>query len=51
MSKRNVVINVTKKDYVFIDGETGEEISKEEFDRRHKKGFGVNLGGFGGKIG
>lgn len=44
MSKGNVTINITKDDYVFIDGATGEELTKEEFDRRHKAVPASNLG-------
>jgi len=44
MAKGKVTINITKTDYVYIDGETGEELTKAEFNRRHNKGIKSILG-------
>ena len=41
MAKRNVTINITKKPYAYIDGATGEELTKEEFFQRAR---GLNVG-------
>jgi hypothetical protein len=35
MSKGKVEINITKQQYDFIDGATGEKISPEEFAKRY----------------
>ena len=32
---KNININITKKDYVYINGETGQELTKEEFIAKH----------------
>jgi len=41
---KNVRINVTKKIKTYIDGETGEQITEEEFKRRYSKIARLNLG-------
>lgn len=33
--KKEVIIDITKKTYEFIDGATGEKISAEEFAKRY----------------
>ena len=43
--KGKILTNITKSDYGFIDGRTGEELTKEQFDRKYKKVGGLNLGG------
>lgn len=42
MAKKKVSINITKTDYAYIDGESGEEISRDEFVQKTR---GLNLGG------
>ncbi len=37
-----VSVNITKKEYVFIDPETGEILSPKQFDKKYRA---VNLGG------
>ena len=32
---KNININITKKDYVYINGETGQKLTKEEFIAKH----------------
>lgn len=45
MAKGKVSVNITDKSYVFIDGATGEELTQEEFNRRHRQGgVGAILG-------
>lgn len=43
----NVNINITKKEHVYIDGQTGEELTKEQFLQKHggiKATLRANLG-------
>lgn len=42
--KHKVEINIIKNEYAFIDGATGEKITKEEFDRRYRKVPAANNG-------
>lgn len=44
MAKHKIEINIVKHEYGFIDGQTGEKLSKEEFDRRYRKVPAANLG-------
>lgn len=37
MAKKKTRINVTETNYVYIDGRTGDRLTKEEFDRRYKQ--------------
>ncbi|HNU95669.1 MAG TPA: hypothetical protein PKK32_01765 [Candidatus Paceibacterota bacterium] len=36
MSKK-IVTNITKQEYVIIDGETGKELTSEEFERLYSQ--------------
>ncbi len=45
MAKHKIDINITKHEYGFIDGQTGEELTQEQFNRKYKKIGGFDLGG------
>lgn len=49
MKKGKVNIKITKNETIFIDGETGDALTPQEFARRHKKG--IDLGGLRKKVG
>lgn len=44
---RKVSVNITKKDYEYIDGATGESLTPQQFAARHRKGARAFLGGNG----
>jgi hypothetical protein len=48
--KGKITTNITKSEFIFIDPQTGEKLTQEEFNRRHKKTGGFNLGGLRGKV-
>jgi len=48
--KGKVSINITKKDYVYIDGATGEQLTAEQFRQRHSKGIKSVLGAVGSTL-
>jgi hypothetical protein len=43
MAKGKVTINVTNTQYAYIDGKTGEEITREQFIQKTR---GLNVGGY-----
>ena len=50
MSKGKISINITTDEFIFIDPETGQKFTQEDFNRRYKKLGGLNLGGLRGKV-
>lgn len=42
MAKGKVTTNITKQEYAFIDGATGQEITREQFVQKYS---GVNIPG------
>lgn len=42
--KGKIITNITNKDYVYINGETGEQLTKEQFNAKHNKGIRNVLG-------
>lgn len=49
MAKHKVEINIVKNEYAFIDGQTGQKFTKEEFDRKYRKVPSANMGILGGE--
>lgn len=39
--KGKILTNITKTDYVYIDGATGEELTQNEFQKRYNKKFKI----------
>lgn len=39
-----VNVNITKKEYAYIDGGSGEELTPEQFNQKHST---INVGGLG----
>lgn len=44
MAKGKITVDITKSDYVYIDGATGKRLTKEQFNSRHNTGIRSILG-------